>query len=81
MSGQTGDVTMYATIGTAAQSYHHGNFRQRFDKQLFSYPAFDRYGRKPERFFCRNCIIYVDNPVVAEKHSVVTTHIVDEIFS
>jgi len=44
-----------------------------------SYPPYDRYGRTPKRFFCRNCIIFIDTEIVAEKHSEVTGHTVDEI--
>ncbi len=68
---------MCATV--MADEWPGRNTRQRI-RRPFSYPAVDRYGRKPEKFFCRNCVIYIDNPVVAEKHIMATDHIVDETF-
>lgn len=44
-----------------------------------SYPAYDRYGRTPQRFFCRDCIIFIDTPIVARMHREVTGHEVSEI--
>ncbi len=49
-------------------------------RELKPYPPYDRYGRRPERFFCRNCIIFMDVEIVAEKHREETEHEVVEIF-
>lgn len=68
-------TTVMDTTGPSSQ-----DIGQRFEGTLSSYPPIDRYGRKPERFFCKNCIIYIDNPAVAENHSVVTGHMVDPLF-
>ena len=69
---------MCATVMT--DEWPERNTRQGTGRRSFPYPALDRYGRKPEMFFCRNCVIYIDNPVVAEKHIMATDHIVDETF-
>ncbi|WP_148680847.1 hypothetical protein [Candidatus Nitrososphaera gargensis] len=69
---------MRGTVTT--DEWSERNTRQRTSRRPSPYPSLDRYGRKPEIFFCRNCVIYIDNPVVAEKHSVATGHIVDETF-
>lgn len=65
--------------GRRPSRYLGKNDRRHYGESLSPYPDADRYGRPPQRFFCRNCIIYIDNPVVAEKHSEVTEHDVDEI--
>lgn len=65
--------------GRRPSRYLGKNDRRHYGESLSPYPDADRYGRPPQRFFCRNCIIYIDNPVVAEKHSEVTEHDVVDI--
>lgn len=78
------EITMSTTsLAVNRRSYHYQrNDNQRHYEELLSssYPYLDRYGRTPQKFLCRNCIIYMDNPVVAEKHYEVTRHEVDELF-